>query len=134
MQNRMKCALACMVAFASPLSAQARARDLGVAPGIFQPGANNAITDVAGVKVGHATIVMGDLIHTGVTAILPHDGNLFFDRVPAAVHIGNAFGKLVGSTQVNELGELELRFFSPGGRNTLDRVREILKRYNVTHR
>jgi D-aminopeptidase len=94
---------------ASPLGAQdrARARDLGVAPGIFQPGANNAITDVAGVKVGHATIISGDSIHTGVTAILPHDGNLFFDRVPAAVHIGNAFGKLVGSTQVKELGELE---------------------------
>lgn len=111
MQNRMKCALACIaaVAFASSLNAQARARarDLGVAPGIFQPGANNAITDVAGVKVGHATIVIGDSIHTGVTAILPHDGNLFFDRVPAAVHIGNAFGKLVGSTQVKELGELE---------------------------
>ncbi|MEO5589569.1 MAG: P1 family peptidase [Gemmatimonadaceae bacterium] len=84
-----------------------RARDLGVAPGIFQPGANNAITDVAGVMVGHATIVKGDSIHTGITAILPHDGNLYLDRVPAAVHIGNAFGKLVGSTQVKELGELE---------------------------
>ena len=94
---------------ASPLHAQARARarDLGVAPGIFQPGTSNAITDVAGVKVGHATIISGDSIHTGVTAILPHEGNLFFDRVPAAVHIGNAFGKLVGSTQVKELGELE---------------------------
>ena len=84
-----------------------RARDLGVAPGIFEPGSNNAITDVAGVKVGHATIVSGDSVHTGVTAILPHDGNLYFDRVPAAVHIGNAFGKLIGSAQVKELGELE---------------------------
>ena len=94
---------------ASPVSAQprVRARDLGVAPGIFSPGANNAITDVDGVKVGHATIISGDSIHTGVTAILPHAGNLFFDRVPAAVHIGNAFGKLVGATQVQELGELE---------------------------
>ena len=93
----------------SNLGAQtrARARDLGVAPGIFPPGANNAITDVAGVKVGHATIVQGDSIHTGVTAILPHDGNVFFDRVPAAVHIGNAFGKLIGAAQVRELGELE---------------------------
>ena len=92
-----------------PASAQARvrARDLGVAPGIFAPGANNAITDVAGVKVGHATIISGDSIHTGVTAILPHGGNLFLDRVPAAVHIGNAFGKLIGSAQVKELGELE---------------------------
>ena len=74
---------------------------------MFAPGQNNAITDVAGVRVGHATIVAGDSIHTGVTAILPHSGNLFFDRVPAAVHIGNAFGKLVGATQVRELGELE---------------------------
>jgi D-aminopeptidase len=98
-----------LMTMASPLPAQSRvrARELGVAPGIFQPGANNAITDVAGVKVGHATIVRGDSIHTGVTAILPHDGNLYFDRVPAAVHIGNAFGKLVGSAQVKELGELE---------------------------
>ena len=92
-----------------PAGAQARvrARDLGVAPGIFAPGANNAITDVAGVKVGHATIISGDSIHTGVTAILPHGGNVFLDRVPAAVHIGNAFGKLIGSAQVKELGELE---------------------------
>ena len=111
MNNKFSLILACVsaVAFASPATAQtrARARDLGVAPGIFQPGANNAITDVAGVKVGHATIISGDSIHTGITAILPHDGNLYFDRVPAAVHIGNAFGKLVGSTQVKELGELE---------------------------
>ncbi len=95
--------------FAPSATAQqrARARDLGVAPGIFQPGANNAITDVAGVRVGHATIIVGDSIHTGVTAILPHGGNLFLDRVPAAVYVGNAFGKLVGATQVQELGELE---------------------------
>jgi D-aminopeptidase len=86
---------------------RARARDLGVKPGIFTPGAANAITDVAGVRVGHATVVAGDSVHTGVTAILPHPGNLFFDRVPAAVFIGNAFGKLVGATQLQELGELE---------------------------
>ncbi len=84
-----------------------RARDLGVAPGVFKPGANNAITDVAGVRVGHATVIEGDSVRTGVTAVLPHDGNLFFDRVPAAVHVGNAFGKLIGVTQVTELGELE---------------------------
>src|SRR5215212_8485427 len=84
-----------------------RARELGVAPGIFRPGPSNAITDVEGVRVGHATIILGDSIHTGVTAILPHAGNLFFDRVPAAIHVGNAFGKLVGATQVRELGELE---------------------------
>ncbi|MEP6622167.1 MAG: P1 family peptidase [bacterium] len=99
--------LAAAALLARPADAQQRARDLGVAPGIFSPGANNAITDVAGVKVGHTTIISGDSIHTGVTAILPHGGNLFFDRVPAAVHVGNAFGKLVGATQVMELGELE---------------------------
>src|SRR3954471_14767189 len=99
--------LAACAAAANAQQPRARARDLGVAPGIFQPGTNNAITDVAGVKVGHTTIIIGDSIHTGVTAILPHGGNLFQDRVPAAVHIGNAFGKLVGSTQVRELGELE---------------------------
>ena len=111
MQIRRSYLVTCLAAMtvASTLGAQtrARARDLGVAPGIFPPGVNNAITDVAGVKVGHATIVSGDSIHTGVTAILPHDGNVFFDRVPAAVHIGNAFGKLVGAAQVRELGELE---------------------------
>jgi D-aminopeptidase len=84
-----------------------RARALGVAPGIFAPGAQNAITDVAGVLVGQSTVVVGDSIHTGVTAILPHAGNMFFDRVPAAIFVGNAFGKLVGATQVKELGELE---------------------------
>jgi D-aminopeptidase len=87
--------------------ARVRARDLGVKPGIFVPGPNNAITDVAGVRVGHTTLTIGDSVRTGVTAILPHGGNTFFDRVPAAVHIGNAFGKLVGFTQVTELGELE---------------------------
>ena len=86
---------------------RARARELGVAPGIFKPGRHNAITDVAGVRVGHATLIAGDSMRTGVTAILPHAGNLYFDRVPAAIHIGNAFGKLVGATQVRELGELE---------------------------
>ncbi|MEK7833197.1 MAG: P1 family peptidase, partial [Acidobacteriota bacterium] len=67
----------------------------------------NAITDVEGVLVGHATLIKGSDVRTGVTAILPHGGNLFQEKVPAAVHIGNAFGKLMGSTQVNELGEIE---------------------------
>jgi D-aminopeptidase len=104
--------LAAILTLASAASSHAqdarvRARELGVAPGIFRTGPLNAITDVAGVRVGHATIVAGDSVHTGVTAILPHGGNLFFDRVPAAIHVGNAFGKLVGVTQVRELGELE---------------------------
>jgi D-aminopeptidase len=86
---------------------RARARDLGVKPGVFPPGRNNAITDVAGVRVGHATVIRGDSVRTGVTAILPHEGNVFLDRVPAALHVGNGFGKLLGATQLNELGELE---------------------------
>lgn len=84
-----------------------RARELGVAPGIFPPGAFNTITDVAGVLVGQVTIVEGDSVRTGITAILPHSGNIFLQRVPAAIVVGNGFGKLLGSTQVNELGELE---------------------------
>ena len=84
-----------------------RARDVGIAPGIFAPGPYNAITDVEGVLVGHATVREGDRVRTGVTAIRPHVGNVFRDRVPAAMHVGNGFGKLLGVTQVRELGELE---------------------------
>ena len=91
-----------------PAAAQrARARDLGVKPGVFSPGKLNAITDVAGVRVGQTTVVQGDGVRTGVTAILPHGGNLFTDRVPAALHVGNGFGKITGVTQLRELGELE---------------------------
>src|SRR5262249_1781981 len=82
-------------------------RDLGVAPGVLAPGPLNAITDVTGVKVGHTTIVRGDNIRTGVTAILPHGGNLYREKVPGAVFLGNAYGKLAASTQVNEMGEIE---------------------------
>jgi len=84
-----------------------RARDLGIAPGVMTPGALNAITDVDGVRVGHTTIVEGDAVRTGVTAILPHGGNVFQDKVAGAVFVGNAFGKLAGSTQVTELGTIE---------------------------
>ncbi len=84
-----------------------RARDAGVRVGVLPPGPLDAITDVAGVRVGQTTIVRGDNIRTGVTAILPHSGNLFREKVPGAVFIGNAFGKLAGSTQVQELGEIE---------------------------
>jgi D-aminopeptidase len=93
------------------LSAQSqnrpRARDLGVKVGILPPGSLNAITDVSGVLVGHTTIIRGDNVRTGITAILPHGGNLFREKVPGAVFVGNGFGKLAGSTQVNELGEIE---------------------------
>ena len=84
-----------------------RARAIGVAPGIFTPGPLNAITDVGGVRVGHTTIIRGDTVRTGVTAILPHGGNLYRERVPAALHVGNGYGKLLGATQLRELGELE---------------------------
>jgi D-aminopeptidase len=93
---------------AAPAEAQQqRARAAGVAPGVLRPGSHNAITDVRGVRVGQSTVNVGDSIRTGVTAILPHSGNLFLDRVPAAIYVGNGFGKLLGSTQVAELGELE---------------------------
>jgi D-aminopeptidase len=84
-----------------------RARDLGIKVGVIPTGPLDAITDVTGVMVGHTTIVRGEDIRTGVTAILPHNGNLFREKVPGAVLVGNGFGKLMGSTQVNELGEIE---------------------------
>src|SRR5947199_1639311 len=95
---------------AAPLAGQAprpRARDVGIVVGVLPPGPLDAITDVDGVRVGHATVIRGDSINTGVTAILPHAGNVFREKVPAAIVVGNGFGKLAGSTQVNELGELE---------------------------
>lgn len=84
-----------------------RARQLGIEPGIYPPGRLNAITDVAGVQVGHTTVIEGSDVRTGVTAVLPHAGNLFQDKVAGAVFVGNAFGKLAGSTQVAELGTIE---------------------------
>src|SRR5438132_14198823 len=98
---------AAAVAQNTPSNARPRASDLGLKLGILPSGPLDAITDVAGVQVGHTTIVRGDNIRTGVTAILPHPGNVFREKVPGAVFIGNAFGKLAGSTQVNELGEIE---------------------------
>src|SRR6266540_3564267 len=84
-----------------------RAREWGIAPGILPVGKWNSITDVHGVKVGHVTLIEGDDVRTGITAILPQDGNLYQDRVPAGIVVGNGFGKLMGLTQVNELGEIE---------------------------
>jgi D-aminopeptidase len=86
---------------------RSRVRELGVEVGIFQPGRWNAITDVAGVRVGHTTVIEGDDVRTGVTAILPHGESAYQSRVPAAIHVGNGFGKLLGVTQVRELGEME---------------------------
>ena len=84
-----------------------RARELGIKPGIFSPGPLNSITDVPGVRVGHFTRIEGEDIRTGATAILPHGGNLYQDKVPAGVVVGNGFGKMMGSTQIVELGEIE---------------------------
>jgi D-aminopeptidase len=84
-----------------------RVRDLGIVPGVLQPGPLNAITDVEGVRVGHRTIVRGDDVRTGVTAILPHGGDLFRAKTPAAVYVGNGFGKSAGFLQVQELGNIE---------------------------
>jgi D-aminopeptidase len=84
-----------------------RARELGIRPGVLTAGNWNAITDVDGVKVGHVTLIEGENIRTGVTAILPHGGNVFQDKVPAGIAVGNGFGKLMGFTQVDELGEIE---------------------------
>ncbi|MCM3901338.1 MAG: P1 family peptidase [Pyrinomonadaceae bacterium] len=96
---------------ATPLTSQniqrPRAREAGIIVGVLPPGPLNAITDVPGVLVGHTTIIRQENIRTGVTAILPHSGNLFREKVPGAVFVGNGFGKLMGSTQVNELGEIE---------------------------
>lgn len=97
----------CILAQQAEQSHRPRAREIGIHPGVYDPGPNNAITDVAGVQVGQVTLTKGDTVRTGVTAILPHAGNIFQDKVQGAVYVYNAFGKLVGSTQVTELGQIE---------------------------
>jgi D-aminopeptidase len=84
-----------------------RARDYGINPGLFDPGPNNAITDVAGVAVGHFTLIEGNDVRTGATAVLPHGGNIYQKRVPTGLAVGNGHGKFIGATQLQELGELE---------------------------
>jgi D-aminopeptidase len=96
-----------VAAVAAAETARPRARDLGLSPGVFPPGPLNAITDVAGVRVGHVTLIEGEGVRTGVTAIVPHPGNMFQDKVAGGVFVGNAFGKLAGSTQLEELGTIE---------------------------
>jgi len=101
------CLMASFMTSSSQTQNRPRGREAGVVVGVLPTGPLNAITDVDGVLVGHTTIIRGDNIRTGVTAILPHGGNLFREKVPGAVFVGNGFGKLAGSTQVNELGEIE---------------------------
>src|SRR5438132_1500545 len=114
MTNKILAAMVVLLVTAAAAVAQStvpiarpRARDLGLKVGILPAGSLDAITDVAGVEVGNTTVIRGADVRTGVTAILPHPGNLFREKVPGAIFVGNAFGKLAGSTQVNELGEIE---------------------------
>ena len=99
--------VACVLAEAAAPSERPRARDLGIVVGTLVTGEHNAITDVAGVRVGHTTVIEGDDIRTGVTAIIPAPGNLYTHPIPAWIHVGNGYGKLLGVTQVQEFGELE---------------------------
>ena len=107
--HTLKTVFILLILFSVLLSAgeRKRARDLGIEIGIFPTGEYNSITDVTGVKVGHTTVIQGDSVRTGVTVILPHVGDLFKEKVPAAVYVTNGFGKLVGSTQIEELGTIE---------------------------
>jgi D-aminopeptidase len=109
MSNRPLAAILVLAAVASMAAPppRPRARDIGLAPGVFAPGPLNAITDVAGVRVGHTTLINGDDVRTGVTVVVPHGGNIFQEKVPGAVFVGNAFGKLAGGAQVEELGTIE---------------------------
>ena len=107
--HTLKTVFILLILFSVLLSAgeRKRARDLGIEIGIFPTGEYNSITDVTGVKVGHTTVIQGDSVRTGVTVILPHEGDLFKEKVPAAVYVTNGFGKLVGTTQIEELGTIE---------------------------
>jgi D-aminopeptidase len=105
--NKIKISIFLICISTIAFSQKKRTRDFGIEVGVLKTGKHNAITDVAGVKVGHTTLIIGDSIRTGVTAILPHDGNLFQWKVPAAIYIGNGFGKLAGYSQVKELGNIE---------------------------
>ena len=115
----------------TPITARPRARELGLEIGVLSPGPVNAITDVAGVRVGHYTLKQGTRFNTGVTAVLPHGGNLFHEKVPAAIVVGNGFGKLLGSTQVNELGEIETPILLTGTLN-VPRVADGLMTYMLS--
>lgn len=101
------CLLALCVGAVAQENGRGRIRDFGIEPGVFKPGTYNAITDVPGVKVGQVTLIEGEDVRTGVTAIVPHEGNVFRKKCPAAVYVGNGFGKLAGVTQIRELGNIE---------------------------
>ena len=121
----------CAILMAAPPEPRPRARDLGLVVGVLPAGSLNAITDVGGVTVGHATLIRGENVRTGVTAVLPHGGNLFREKVPGAIFVGNGFGKLAGSTQVNELGEIETPILLTSTLN-VPRVADALIDYMLT--
>lgn len=108
------------------LSAQERPRELGIEIGILTPGTNNAITDVTGVTVGHTTLNSGDNLRTGATAIIPHQGNVFQQKVPAAIYIGNGFGKLAGYSQVEELGNIETPIILTNTLNVANAINAVI--------
>lgn len=112
-------------------SARKRMRDYGITYGVFAPGQNNAITDVAGVTVGHRTLDDAARMHTGVTAIIPHQGNVFRQKCPAAVYVGNGYGKLAGVTQIMELGTLETPIILTNTLNVAEGVRALVT-YTLT--
>ena len=133
MKKTISLLLACVLAFclSCGAGAQKRMRDAGISWGVFATGPNNAITDVSGVTVGHRTLDDGDRMHTGVTAIIPHQGNVFQYKCPAAVYVGNGFGKLAGSTQIRELGTLETPIVLTNTLNVAEGIRALIT-YTLT--
>ena len=129
MSQTMKSHFLILLLFITSLSlnAQETARDLGIITGVMPIGKTNSIVDVSGVKVGHTTLIKGDAIRTGVTAILPHGGNIFQDKVPAAVFVGNGFGKLAGTTQINELGNIETPIILTNTLNVATGIDAVIK-------
>jgi D-aminopeptidase len=120
-----------LLALCPIINAQKRARDLGISPGILNPGELNAITDVPGVRVGQVTLIEGDSVRTGVTAIIPHPGNIFQQKIPAAIFVGNGFGKLAGSTQVEELGNIETPIVLTNTLNVSEAIAALIE-YTLT--
>ena len=116
---------------ALPASARKRMRDYGISYGVFKTGTYNAITDVPGVTVGHRTLDDGDRMHTGVTAIIPHQGNIFRKKCPAAVYVGNGYGKLAGVTQIQELGTIETPIILTNTLNVAEGMRALIS-YTLT--
>lgn len=119
--------LFCVLPYFADAQDKLRPREMGIKIGVLPSGKLNAITDVAGVKVGHKTLISGESVRTGVTAILPHDGNIFQSKVPAAIFAGNGFGKLSGSTQIDELGNLESPIILTNTLNVAEGIQGVIE-------